>query len=81
MLVIDENKVFEYDGEDISSTEFLLTSKAHSKRNVGFSLDSISLEIKTKQIYMDIDSTNFSIEDELAKGFKNFFKRIILELG
>ena len=78
VLVIDENKVFEYDGEDISSNEFILTSKAHSKRNEGFPLDSISLEIGTKQYYMDIDCNNHSIEDELAKGFKKFFNRIFL---
>jgi 8-oxo-dGTP diphosphatase len=75
VLILDENNIFEYDGEDISYPEFLLASKPHLNRTEGFPLDSISLEIKTKQYYMDIDSNDSSAENAISEGFKSFFKR------
>lgn len=57
-LIIDEENIFEYDEEDIASEEFLITSKPHYKRTNGFPLDSISIEIESRQYYMDIDEKN-----------------------
>lgn len=79
-LIIDEDNIFEYDGEDIASEEFLITSKPHYKRTNGFPLDSISIEIESGQYYMDvyknIDSNN---EYKMAKGFRDFFLRTVLK--
>lgn len=78
VFILDENNIFEYDGEDISYEEFLLTSKAHIKRNQGFPLDSISLEINSKKYFMDIDSTNSSVEEKITEGVRGFFIRSVL---
>lgn len=79
-LILDEENIFEYDGEDISSVRFLITSQAHPRRNPGFPLDSISLDIKSGRYYMDLDSYgNFENEDEMAKGFRDFFLRTLIK--
>ncbi|WIV11578.1 non-canonical purine NTP pyrophosphatase [Proteiniborus sp. MB09-C3] len=73
-LIIDEKNIFEYDGEDIASEEFIITSKPHIKRINGFPLDSISIEIETGQYYLEINKdNNFETEYKMAEGFKNFF--------
>jgi 8-oxo-dGTP diphosphatase len=57
----------------------LLTSKAHKKRDKGFPLDSISLDIKTGKYYMDIVSTGlYEKENDMSNGFKKFFQRAVL---
>lgn len=77
-LVMDENSVYEYDGEDISSEKFLITTKVHNMRDKGFPLDSISIDIKTKKYFIDLD-INSQDKDErnMANSFKQFFKRAI----
>ncbi len=79
-LVIDEENIFEYDGEDIASEELLITSKPHYKRINGFPLDSISIEIESGQYYMDIDEKiDCNNEYKMAKGFRDFFLRNVLK--
>jgi XTP/dITP diphosphohydrolase len=75
-LILDEENIFEYDGDDISSEEFIITSTPHPKRNIGFPLDSISIEIETGKYYMDKDLHDNS-KNEMSKGFKEFFLRTI----
>lgn len=77
-LIIDENTTFHYDGEDLSSHPFILTSIPHVNRNVGFPLDSISVDIVSGKYYMDIHSNNSRNDDQLAKGFRNFFRNILM---
>lgn len=77
-LVLDEDTIFTYDGEDISSEDFIITSKVHEKRRAGFPLDSISLEYETKKYYFDIDSNRISFNDGLVQGFRDFFTRTVL---
>ena len=78
-LILDEKNIFEYDGDDISSVHFLITSEAHPKRNPGFPLDSISLDIKSGLYYMDLGSdSNFENEDGMTKGFRDFFLRSLM---
>lgn len=79
-LVIDEENIFEYNGEDIASEEFIITSKPHSKRINGFPLDSISIKIETGQYYMDIDKDNNCLDDyKMVKGFRKFFLENVLK--
>ncbi|MCK4258003.1 MAG: non-canonical purine NTP pyrophosphatase [Halanaerobiales bacterium] len=77
-LILDEENIFEYDGDDISSVSFLISSKPHQKRTAGFPLDSISVEIETRKYFIDLDS-NSNFQSELAEGFRNFFLRTILK--
>ena len=77
VLVVDENHIYEYDGEEISSKYFYISSKAHSKRNLGFPLDSISIEIESHKYFMDMNYEEGSSDDfEVDKGYKNFFRNI-----
>lgn len=79
-LIIDEENIFEYDGEDISAEEFIITSKAHSKRISGFPLDSLSIKIETGQYYMDIhENNNCDDEYKMAQGFRDFFLKTVLK--
>lgn len=79
-LIMDDENIFEYDGEDIASEEFIITSKPHLKRIEGFPLDSISINIETGQYYMDIDEKdNCRDEYRMDKGVRDFFTRTILK--
>ena len=71
-LVLDEENIFEYGGENISSDSFFITPIVHESRNIGFPLDSISLDIKTGKYFIDIDF-NDNYKNEMINGFRNFF--------
>ena len=49
-LVIDEEHIYEYQGNEISSDEFIIVDKPHPRRNQGFPLDSLSVEKNSKKI-------------------------------
>lgn len=74
-LVINENKTYEYIGDELSGDEFIITSKPHERRTPGFPLDSLSVHIETGKYYYDISPLKdcTSIEN----GFRNFFKRAL----
>ncbi|MEG0772851.1 non-canonical purine NTP pyrophosphatase [Clostridium sp.] len=73
-LILDEENIFEYDGADISSDSFIITSKPHPMRNIGFPLDSISIEMETGRYFMDITLQDNS-KSKMSQGFKEFFLR------
>lgn len=57
----------------------IITSKAHPKSINGLPLDTILLELKTQKYYMDLDSENdFSLEDDMTTGFREFFIRKVV---
>ncbi len=71
-LVINENTVFYYDGEDIQSEKFYIVDKSHSVYKKGFPLDSLSKHIESNKYYYDLDQSkndNFTF----INGFRNFF--------
>jgi len=74
-LVLDENTIIEYDGNDISSEEFIIASLPHKNRVPGFPLDSLSREIQSGKFYMDIENTDDVAGNSYDSGFLNFFKR------
>jgi len=76
-LVLDHENIITYDGDDISSVEFLIGSKPHPKRNPGFPLDSVSFEIESKRYYMDIQSNRSDSDCKPAQGFRKFFTGIL----
>ena len=75
-LILDEKKVFEYDGNDIAE-EFIITSEPHKKRKRGFPLDSISKDIKTGKYYMDLSYYTES-QKNMINGFRDFFIRSLV---
>ncbi len=75
-LVMDENSIYKYDGEDIHSEKFHMVDKPHPNYREGFPLDSLSVEIESMKYYYDLDNT----EGEslgVIHGFRNFFIRSI----
>lgn len=77
-LVMDGDTVITYDGVDIASEWFLLTNRPHDKRNPGFPLDSISLEIRTGHYYFDLNHQGHIDTDHTEEeGFRNFFRRVL----
>lgn len=77
-LIIDESRMYTYDGEDIASDSFIISSKPHEKRDIGFPLNSLSVEVNTRKYYMDLNPTK-TRSSKVTLGFRNFFKGITEE--
>jgi 8-oxo-dGTP diphosphatase len=74
VLVLDENRVYEYMGDDIFSEPFYIVSKPHSIRNEGFPLDSLSVHIESGEYYYDMGEKG---EKTGIDGFREFFRRVL----
>lgn len=79
-LVLSENEVYKYDGEDIWSEKFYIVDKPHKIYREGFPLDSLSVEIKSMKYYYDLEEDD---DDNLGviSGFRNFFIRSLKDYG
>lgn len=73
-LVMSEDNIYEYDGEDISSESFYLSAVPHPQRVKGFPLDSISVEIESGKYYRDLEANS---KHDIGKGFRAFFLRAL----
>lgn len=73
-LVMDDNNIYKYDGEDICSEKFYIVDKPHKKYREGFPLDSLSVEIKSMKYYYDLED-NSSENLCIIKGYREFFIR------
>jgi XTP/dITP diphosphohydrolase len=75
-LVMSENDIYCYDGEDIHSEDFIITSGPHTNRTEGFPLDSLSIHIESGRFYMDLkgDSAHgYVLKKDLSDGICKFF--------
>lgn len=73
-LIMDEDHIYQYDGEDIYSEKFFIIDKHHEKYREGFPLDSLSVDITSGKYYYDLeDSKSESLG--VIDGFRNFFIR------
>lgn len=79
-LVIDENRIYTYDGEEICTEEFYIVDKPHHKYLEGFPLDSLSVDIKSMQYYYDLDDSR-SESSGLMHGFRDFFIRSEMDIN
>lgn len=75
-LVKDSEQIFEYDGDDIAGEKFIITSLPHKKRNIGFPLDSLSIQIESGKYYMDIHTTGKRAEN-IYNAYRNFFTKAL----
>ncbi|MCL2060298.1 MAG: hypothetical protein FWH01_14805 [Oscillospiraceae bacterium] len=75
-LVLDDAQVYEHMGDDIASERFLIVAKPHKKRNEGFPIDSLSVDIKSGKYYYDMDDRTKKLA-EGDDGFATFFKRVL----
>lgn len=76
-LVLNQNLVIGYDGDDIAD-HFLLTSKPHYVRRPGFPMDSISLDIETGKYFTEIHSKGKN-ERDITEGFRRFFTNTLFK--
>lgn len=74
-LVMNENEIYEYMGDDIAGEEFVITAIPHAKRTLGFPLDSLSVHIGTGKYYYDIDE--LKDRSSMDEGVQKFFKRVL----
>ena len=74
-LVVSENEVYEYSGEDIHPEAFILTENPHTKRIKGLPLESLAIHRKTHKYYFDLTENTQSYT--IDKGFQDFFKRAL----
>lgn len=79
-LVVDDQTMYQYAGDDIASEEFYLTSKPHPRRTPGFPLNSLSVDCKTGKYYFDLETEKNDTGSKTAQtsGFRSFFKRTVL---
>ena len=75
-LVLDDIQIYEHMGDDIASERFLIVAKPHEKRNEGFPIDSLSMDIKSGKYYYDMDDSSKKLA-EGDDGFAAFFKRVL----
>jgi XTP/dITP diphosphohydrolase len=75
-LIMNENNIYKYDGEDICSEKFYIIDKPHKKYREGFPLDSLSVEMNSMKYYYDLEG-NKSESLGVIHGFRNFFIRSI----
>ena len=75
-LILDENTVLESEAENLWGEPFLFTDMPHARRQEGFPLDSISVDIKSGRYYYDMEDER---QDVVAadQGFKEFFEVVI----
>jgi len=75
-LIWNENIRAESMDEELWGTPFLLTDVPHKKRMEGFPLDSISLELKTRRYFYDMEG---DCQDEVVSddGFVRFFSNFL----
>ena len=76
-LVMDEDHVFKYDGDDIAD-HFIMTDKVCDKRKAGFPMDSISLDIESGRYGVEVGH-NCKWEDIIQQGFREFFIKSLRE--
>lgn len=75
-LVLSEDEIYSYDGEELQTEKFFLVDRPHPIYREGYPLDSISVEIKSNQYYYDLEdleADNLGIKE----GFRDFFTKAL----
>ena len=74
-LITADGTMLEYDGEDICSDLYLLSSKPHAMRTQGWPLDSLSVSLATKAYWFDMPAAEKEkSHKDLRPGFIRFFQ-------
>jgi len=73
-FILDETHAYSSMDMSLATEAFLLVSKPHSKRVLGFPLDSLSKDIKSGMYYYDLEEKEVStlVED----GIRDFFVKV-----
>ncbi len=78
-FILDKDHVYESMDDTLSGEEFFLVEKPHTRRELGFPLDSISVHKVTGQYYYDMEAVDAADELALDNGFYKFFRSIFSE--
>jgi XTP/dITP diphosphohydrolase len=79
-LIFDEANIYTCFSDAIASERFILKSQPHVKRNNGFPLDSLSVEMKTGMYYFDLNEYGHIDTDHCEEaGFWGFFSNVLVE--
>lgn len=73
-LITGRGRIIKYMGEDIFGEGFIITSVPHKKRNEGYPLDSLSVDIDSGKYYYDLEHIKAS---SMTSGFRAFFKNAL----
>jgi 8-oxo-dGTP diphosphatase len=75
-LVLREDEIYEYMGDDISGEKFIIAAVAHAERVDGFPIDSLSIHMPSGKYYYDLPGyeSDVGIVDQ---GFRDFFVRTV----
>lgn len=84
-LVLDDAHVLRHDEDALNTMPFLLVDQPHARRQNGFPIDSLSVDIRTGAYFYDLPATQGqgATEDEpladlaLISGFAELFKRLL----
>ncbi len=78
-LIVSDQAIYEYDGEEIASEEFFIASTPHQHRLKGFPLDSLSIHCSSNRYYFDIedDAGSGKYNPPQTNGFRRFFERTL----
>ena len=77
-FVVSNTLRFSSMDESLATEPFLLASEAHPKRNRGFPLDSLSVEIASGRYYYDIREKTLA---QSAAGYRKFFENAFAKIG
>lgn len=75
-LVMSEDEIYEYDGEELHSEKFYLVETPHKIYKEGYPLDTISVEIESGRYYYDIEVNDVE-NSTVSDGFVRFFERCL----
>ena len=79
-FVADGEIVSERADDTLASEPFLLTEKPHARREKGYPLDSLSVDIRTGRYYYDLPDASFE-DNSVDRGFYAFFRDLLQLLG
>ncbi len=70
-FVVNNEEIYEYFGEEISSERFLIIDKPKKEYKAGYPLDALSVDIATSQ------QNNDTERNRNGQGFRDFFEKYI----
>jgi len=78
-FVYDEQHIYESTDDSLNSKPFIIIQKPHIKRVSGFPLDSLSVDIESREYYFDKENLSRGYE-KINKGFSDFFENCLNKL-
>ena len=75
-FIADESSRFSCMDKSLETEPFILIGTPHPKRNNGFPLDSLSIDIATGRYYYDLPEKSVD-ESAVKRGFRAFWERVI----